>query len=121
VPTPAQDRVRRGPLAALLILLGLVLASGTAAAAGYDLSTPASRLGPIRPGQATALLPPGTRNPLDGEQSDPATGPSPLPSAPGIVTERLGARPRAEGPSSAQAAVPPPPVASYRARAPPAA
>jgi hypothetical protein len=120
VPTPAQDRVRRGPLAALLILLGLVLASGTAAAAGFDLST-ASRLGPSRPGQATALLPPATRNPLDEEESDPATGPSPLPSAPGVVTERLGARPRPETPSPVQAAVPHPPGASYRARAPPAA
>lgn len=120
MPTTAQDRVRRGPLAALLILLGLFLTSGTAAATSFDLRAPASRLGSSRQGTAAALLPPGARNPLDDETSAGGAGPPLLPSEPGIVTERLPARPRAETPSLAQAAGPRPAAAAYRARAPPA-
>lgn len=120
MPTSAQDRVRRGPFAALLILLSLLLGSANAAAAGSDIQAPASRLGSSRQGNATALLPPGARNPLDDETSGGGTGPTLLPSTPGIVTERLAARPLAEAPPRAPAAVPGPPSAAYRARAPPA-
>jgi hypothetical protein len=119
VPTTAQDRVPRGPLAALLILLSLFLGSATAAA-GADLRGPATRLGSSRPGSATALLPTAARNSLGDETSGAAAGPSVLPSAPGLVTERLWTRPRAEFPSGAWIAVPKPAGASYRARAPPA-
>ena len=119
MPSPAQDRDRRGPLAALLILLSLFLTSGTAAA-GYDVQDPASRLGSGRQGTATALLPPGIRNPLDDETSNGESGPTLLPSGPGIVTERLWARPLAGAPSLAFGEVPRPSSASYRARAPPA-
>jgi hypothetical protein len=120
VPTRAQDRVSRGPLAALLVLLSLFLSAGTAAAAGDDIRAPAARLGSSRHGTATALLPPGTRNPLDDETSDAGGDPPLLPSGPGIVTERLWARPAAEAPSVTAAEIPRPPNASYRARAPPA-
>jgi hypothetical protein len=120
VPTTAQDRDRRGPFAALLILLSLLLGAGTAAATGYDVQPPAARLGSTRHGATTALLPPGTRNPLDDEASGPGADPSLLPSTPGIVTERLWARPRAEAPSEEWAEVPQLPSASYRPRAPPA-
>jgi hypothetical protein len=120
VPTPAQDRVRRGPFAALLILLSLLLGSANAAAAGGDVRAPASRLGSSRQGSATALLPSGTRNPLDDEASGGGTGPSLLPPTPGIVTERLSTRPEAEAPTRARSAVPGLRIASYRARAPPA-
>lgn len=120
MPTTAQDRVRRGPFGALLILLSLLLSSGTAAAAGNDLRGPLARLGPSRSGAATAVLPSGTRNPLDDEATDSGAGPA-LPSTdPRLVTERLGARPLAAAPSADSAALPRPAYSSYRARAPPA-
>ena len=117
----AQDRVRRGPLAALLILLSLVLAAGTAAATGGSIESAAARLGSSRHGTATALLPPGTRNALDDEAPGLDTGPSNAPSTPGIVTKRLWARPAAGTSSGAGPAAPRPASAAYRARAPPAA
>jgi hypothetical protein len=119
VPTSAQDRVRRGPLAALLLLLGLFLAVGSGAA-GDELRAPAARLGSARHSGSAALLPSGLRNPSDDELSGTGADPSFLPSPPGIVTERLAARPGAEPGSQASGAVPRPPGAAYRARAPPA-
>ena len=120
MPGTAQDRVRRGPLAALLILLSLVLAAGTAAAGSSSIESAAARLGTSRHGTATALLPPGTRNTLDDEAPGLDTGPSIPPSAPGIVTEILWAGPRGGTSSGARPAAPRPAGASYRARAPPA-
>ncbi|MEA3065936.1 MAG: hypothetical protein QOJ27_2388 [Sphingomonadales bacterium] len=119
MPTTAQDRDRRGPLAALLILLSLFLAAGTAAA-GSDVRGPAARFGSNRHNASTALLPPGARNLADDEMSGAGDDPSPVPSAPGIVTERLWERPLAEVASPERGSVPRPPSASYRARAPPA-
>lgn len=120
MPTTAQDRIRRGPFAALLILLSLLLGSANAAAAAGDLQGPASRLGSSRQGATAALLPPGTRNPLDDEASAGGTGPFPLPSNPAVVTDRLWARPPAEAAPRPQVAVRQAARASYRARAPPA-
>jgi len=119
VPTPAQDRIHKGPFAALLILLSLVLSSG-AAAAGSDLRGSAARLGPSRYGAATALLPSGARNPLDDEAKGTGAGAAVPPAAPGLVTHRLWARPLAQGPSGGPVALPKPANAPYRARAPPA-
>src|SRR5687768_4765301 len=115
---PAQDRIRRGPFAALLILLSLVLGSAGAAAAGHDVRGPAARPGSSRHA-AAALLPSATRNTLDDEVRRDGTGSLP-PSAPGIVTETLWARPPAKAASAAWSAVPGPAGAPYRARAPPA-
>jgi hypothetical protein len=119
VPTTAHDRIRRGPLAALLLFLSLFLTAGTAAANSHSPAS-AARLGPSRHGSATALLPAGTRNPLDDEASSAGAGPAVAPSGPALVTERLWERPGAEAPSYGWAAVPRPAGASYRARAPPA-
>lgn len=118
MPTTAQDRASRGPLAALLILLSLFLTSGTAVT-GTDLRAPA-RLAPGRHGTATAVLPPGTRDSLDDELTGPGDGPAVPPSRPGIVTQRLWARPLLEAPPAPSAAIPRPTGAAYRARAPPA-
>jgi hypothetical protein len=120
VPTTAQDRTTKGPLAALLILLSLFLGSATSAAAA-DLGGPATRLGSSRGGPAAALLSAGTRNPLDDEARGPDSGSAiPPPTIPGIVTEPLWTRPGARF-TAGQAAEPRlPPSASYRARAPPA-
>jgi hypothetical protein len=120
VPTAAQDRVRRGPFAALLILLSLLLGSAGASAAGNDPRGPASRLGSSRQGTATALLPATARNPVEDETPGAGTGPSLPASAPYIPAERLWARPRADFPSSQLGALPGVPGAPYRARAPPA-
>jgi hypothetical protein len=119
VPTTAQDRVRRGPLAALLILLGLLLTAGTASAASDDLRAPAARLGSSRNGSSTALLPPGARDPLD-ELAGAGGDPSLLACTPGIVTEPLPARPGSEAESGLPGSLPRSPTASYQARAPPA-
>jgi hypothetical protein len=121
VPKAAQDRIRRGPFGALLILLSLFLGSATATAGAADFRGSAARLGSARPSLAPVLLPPGTRNLLDDEARGSGHGPSVPPSVPGIVTERLRSRPSAELPSRAWAAALRPASASYRARAPPAA
>ena len=121
MPTRAQDRAGSGPFAALLILLSLVLGSANAAASSAGTNGPATRLAPAPHNSAAALLPSGTRNPLEDEADGARGGPSLLPSRPGIVTERLPARPRAEAPVRVPAAVPRPAIAAYRARAPPAA
>jgi len=119
VPTPAQDRVRRGPFAALLILLSLVLGPA-AAAAGGDYRGPAPRLGSGRHTVATALVPSTARNPLDDEASG-GGDPFVLPPRPSVVTEPLQPRPGAGFAPRAGSATPPSAVASYWARAPPAA
>jgi len=120
VPTPAQDRIGRGPFAALLILLSLVLSSGAAAAAGGDVRGSAARLSPGRYGVATALLPAGARNPLDDEAPRTGAGASIPPAGPDLVTRRLWARPCAGGLSGDRVELPKRACASYRARAPPA-
>ena len=121
MPTPAQDRTTGGPLAALLILLSLLLGSAASASAA-DLQGPSTRLGSSRGGPSTALLPAGTRNPLDDEAPGPDVGSGlPPPAAPGLVAEGLWSRPGAG--FTARESAPPrrAPAASYRARAPPAA
>jgi hypothetical protein len=119
VPTTAQDRVGRGPFGALLLLLSLLLGSG-AAAAGSDVRGPVARLGPGRHGAATAVLASGTRNDSDDEAPGTGGGSSVPPSAPGLVTQILWARPLADAPCGDEVALPRPTCASYRARAPPA-
>lgn len=120
MPTTAQDRVRRGPFGALLILLSLFLSSGAAAAASNDFSRPSARPGSSRHGAAIALLPSGTRNPLDDEAGGRGGGSTVPPSGPRLVTESLWARPLTDGPSVAFVSLPRPTNATYRARAPPA-
>lgn len=119
MPTRAQDGNRRGPLAALLIVLSLFLGSATAAASA-DVRGPSTRLGSSRHNAAAALLPSGARNSPDEEVSGAGGGQSLLPCGPAILTESLSARPLPEVPSVEWAAIPRPGSASYRARAPPA-
>jgi hypothetical protein len=121
VPTTAQDRVRRGPFAALLILLSLLLSSGVDSAAGSGLRDPLARLAPSRNGAGTALLLSATRNPLDDETTGPEGGPFLAPSEPIPVTDLLWARPVAGAEARDRLSGPKPATASYRARAPPAA
>jgi hypothetical protein len=119
VPSTAQDRDRKGPVAALLILLSLFLTSGTAAA-NADIRAPSARLGSGRHGPSAALLLPGTRDSLDDESLGSGADPSLPPPSPAVATERLWAGPQAEFPPRTQSRAPRPATAAYRARAPPA-
>lgn len=120
MPKSAQDRIVRGPFGALLILLSLLVGSGTAAAAGFDLRQSAPRLGPSRQASAVGLLP-VVRNSPDEDSSARASGGCVPPAAPGLVTQRLWTRPAA-GPATLREAAPAGRLnVSYRARAPPAA
>jgi hypothetical protein len=121
VPKPAQDRLQRGPLAALLILLGLFLGSGTATANVAGLAAPAARSAQGRQGSASALLQSSLRATLDDEAADGGTPPPILASAPSLVSETGWTRPLAHSP--AETAVPRSLRGAffYRARAPPAA
>ena len=116
----AQVRVRRVPVRALLILLGLFLSSGAAASAASELREPLARLGPSRQAAATALVPSGSRNSLDDEALGAGGNSSLLPSGPGLVTHVLWARPLAQAPVGRFVRLQQPAKAAYRARAPPA-
>ena len=117
MPTPAQDRIVRGPFGALLILLGLMLSSGTAAAAGFDLRQ-ATRLGAGRSAAAVALTASGVRDPAGDEALDRAGGASLPPSGPALVTRSLWERPAAEPRPADEAARAEPAWASTRAITP---
>ena len=120
MPKPAQDRIVRGPFGALLILLGLMLSSGTAAAAGFDLRQSAPRLGSSRSAAAVALLASGVRDP-SGEEAPDSAGGAAAPSGPSLVARSLWERPPAEPRRADDAAPADPAKFPYRARAPPAA
>ena len=120
MPMTAQVRVRRVPIRALLILLGLFLSSGTAASASSELREPLARLGPSRQGPATALLPSGNRDSLEDEALGTGGSSSLPPGGLGVVTRLLWARPLADAPLVRFALLQQATNAAYRARAPPA-
>ncbi len=120
MPRPAQERGSRSPVAALLILLGLLLGSG-GTISGFEARDGSARLGSDRHGAPASLLRTAQRapSPDDDEGSGPgAAGPA---RAADVVTVALASRPgtaAAAAPAFALAEAAP---ASYRARAPPAA
>ena len=120
MPMTAQVWVRRVPVRALLILLGLFLSSGAAASAASELREPLARLGPSRQGPVTALLPSGNRNSLDDEALGTGGSASLPPGGPGVFTRLLSARPLADAPLVRFVLLQQPTGAAYRARAPPA-
>ena len=67
MPRPAQDRSQTGPLAALLILLGLLLGSGNAVAAGNGIGAPAARSSLGRQTPTNAILQSAARGTLGDE------------------------------------------------------
>jgi hypothetical protein len=115
-----QERIVRGPFGALLILLSLLVGSGSAVAAGGDLRQSA-RLSPSRQPASVALLPAGARNSIEDEASAAGGDPAASPFEPRAVTERLRARPAAGAPAGHQVERPKTAGLSHRARAPPAA
>jgi hypothetical protein len=117
----ARDKTGGGPFGALLILLSLLLGSGTAAASGPDLRSSTTRLAPNRASATAALVPSGVRDP-SGEDSSAAGAGAARPSfGPGVVTRGLWERPAAEFPGREEIALPAPADPSNWARAPPAA
>ena len=119
MPKPAQDKMTRGPFAALLILFSLLLSSGTAAAASGNPSS-AARLSAGRQGATAAILQSSVRftdeEAADGEGDWPPL----LPHRPDVLTVRLWLVPAAGASAASTAHLPRTATASYRARAPPA-
>ena len=121
MPRLAQQGDRRGPLAALLIVLGLLLGAGPASTSSASARDAFARPGSLRQG-ATVSLPRSTdQSTLSEEESgaDPFSFVPPVP--PQIVLDGLASWPSGvdfasvNSPSGQSAAAP------YRARAPPAA
>lgn len=119
MPDEAQKQARHGPLAALLLLCGLILGAAAAPAAAIDTEGPSSRPAHSRSAKGFAVLRTAARDLLLEEEG---AGDAPvLPPDARIVTEGLAAR---QGQPYAASDHSPPSrrrVASYRARAPPAA
>ncbi len=120
MPTPAQERIGRGPFGALLILLSLLVGSGGAVASSGDIRH-SERLGPSRQSASAALLPSATRSAVEEEPCTAGGDPAASPSGPQVVTKRLRARPEAVPSRGHQAALSKTTGPSHRARAPPAA
>lgn len=112
--------MRRGPVAALLILLSLIAGSGSVAGAGSALRDPLTRLASARTAAGTGIV---LARPRDGgsETTDPDAAPSLLPPGPCILVERLAPTPLRLVGTKATANLPTISAAPYRARAPPAA
>jgi len=120
VPDRAQEGVRRGPFAALLLLLGLVLSSGPFAGGVQSIRDPGPRLGSARFGAPTSALR-FTGQRVVSDDAAATDAPTVLPPAPRIVVEPLTARPLPPVAAESPSELSPVATASYRARAPPAA
>lgn len=118
MPKWAHDRSGRGPFAALLILLGLVLSSGAAAGSASVQPGSAVRQSPVRSNAAILVARPAERGAVPGETPDPKSFAPPR--SPAVVKTILWARPTAETGFGAGPAIRQPAHRSYRARAPPA-
>jgi hypothetical protein len=116
----AQERARRGPVAALLILLGLLFGSGSGLAAGFD-SGQGAQLGSQRHGAPAILLRSAHRDATPDDDKGPEPGASPVPRPSGVVTTLVAARPGSPFQAAADLRLPRAAAAAYRARAPPAA
>ena len=120
MPRPAQDRSQTGPLAALLILLGLLLGSGNAVAAGNGIGAPAARSSLGRQTPTNAILQSAARGTLGDEASAGGGDSADPPVRPALVTRLLWARNQAAPTAAAAPARRQPAGRHYRARAPPA-
>lgn len=119
MPDEALKQARHGPLAVLLLLCGLILGSAAAPAAAFDGEGPSSRPAHSRSAKGLVVLRTAARDlALEEEGAD---DPPILPSDARIVTLSLAVRPGLS--YTAWDRTPPSRrrIASYRARAPPAA
>lgn len=114
----ALKQAKRGPLAVLLLLCGLLLGSA-GPATGVAAEAPDSRLAQSRPGKALVALRTTARD-ADAEDDDHFGDLPMLPLDAAAVTEVIGSRPALRS-AAASPFGPSHPFSSYRARAPPAA
>ena len=120
VPRMAHESVRRGPFAALLVLLSLLLGVAPATGAVPSLRDPLSRLGSAHPGAPPTAIRPADRYVVSAvaPDADPTSfGPPPEPR---VVVERLPGRPLPQVALLASQEVAQFAGAHYQARAPPA-
>lgn len=118
VPKLAQDNIRRGPIAALLVLLSLFASSGAIAGAAPNGRDTVTRPGSARPGAAASTIR-SADDLLADEAGDTASFVPPPP--PRIVAEPLFAGPAQTIAPAAFSAPRAGAASPYRARAPPAA
>ena len=118
VPTRAQMRETRGPLAALLILVGLLFSAGAVSSTG--IRDGSVRLGSARQGSAPSLVRASEAASAADEATPDDVSSFVPPPEPRVVFERLALRPADPLFPQSDAARARPATASYRARAPPA-
>ncbi|PSJ40599.1 hypothetical protein [Allosphingosinicella deserti] len=116
MPKGARDSVRKGPLAALLVLFGLFASAGAIAGGTPTARETAARPGAARPGAAAATL-----CTADDGLPDEAGSAFLSPPRPRIVVTPLSARPAAQAAPAPVAAPRQRAASPYRARAPPSA
>jgi hypothetical protein len=120
VPPAAQTQIRGGPVAALLLLLGLVFSSAAGVASRVDSDSNASRLAQPKTLKATAGLRSGARDaaPDDDERLTPKSALPPASPEPlrWLVSLRSASNGWAAAAWTGQGS-----SSAYHARAPPAA
>ena len=115
----AGDKDRRAPLAALLVLFGLLLGTGSVTNAQAGLRSPGARL--VQSGKVPAHVLPGSRAILSDEEARPDAQPVAPPAGPAIVPARSSPAALPQAAKRSFFNPHPAPTARYRARAPPAA
>ena len=121
MPRWAHEGDRRGPLAALLILVGLLFSAGSVSAAGTSVRDASARLGQARSGSASASVRTSEWSILSDESGAPDTDSFVPPSPPRLVVEPLAQRPSNQPEPGGTDGHHKKTAAAYRARAPPAA
>lgn len=121
MPNRAHSGGDRGPFAALLILLGLLVSSGPIAGVAQSVRDATPRLGSLRPAGAATSLRSSDRVALANQTSVLADDSFTPPSPPTITRADLTLRPAVSGTGKAFSDLPQRSASSYQARAPPAA
>lgn len=115
----AGDKDRKAPLAALLILFGLLLGAGSVTNAEGGLRAPGARL--AQSGKVAAHVLPGSRAILSDEEARPDAQPFAPPAGPAIIPARSSPAVLKQAANRSFFNPHLAPTARYRARAPPAA
>jgi|GEM_PF-4203902 len=119
VPDEAQKQMRRGPVAALLLLVGLLLGASAGIAPGLDPSGSSSQLRQAHGGKAAVAARTAPRKAF--AEADDAGDPFVLPPPARIVAAAAATHPAGPAGGIETAAPERRTLRAYRARAPPAA